>query len=132
MNMIWKYKIDLVNEKVFSEIENERKINIPNELKTFIIENNAATPSKYKFIIKGTEKVFGAVLSFNHGEKNTDSIFTALDIIEDKNILPFAIDPFGNYICYNISEKQIVFWDHETNITSSTEKNMQEFLTSLY
>mgnify|MGYP002765457652 FL=1 len=132
MGIVWKYKIDLADESVFAEIENKRGIIIPDELKKLIIEENAATPDKYNFIVGSTERIFGAVLSFNKNEEGTDTVFTALEVIEDKNLFPFAIDSFGNYICLDLTTEEVVFWDHETGEVSSTEKNLKDLLQSLY
>lgn len=132
MNIVWKYKIEVANKNVFAEIEKERGIKIPDELKNFIMNANAATPSKYNFMAGNVEKVFGAVLSFNRGEADTDSVFAAISTVEDKKLLPFGIDPFGNYICYSLDSKAIVFWDHETNNTTVVCDRLTEFLDSLY
>lgn len=132
MDITWKYKIGLENENVFANIEKERGITIPDELKKLAVEANAATPSKYNFMVGTTEKVLGAILSFNKGEADTDTVYTALRAIEDKNLMPFAIDPFGNYICYDIKSSTVIFWDHETNGVLTTRKNLAEFLESLY
>ena len=132
MDLTWKYKIDLTNEQVFDEIEKGRGIEIPSNIREFIRKTNAATPSKYNFLIGSTEKVLGAILSFNRDEKDTDTIFTALSAIKNRDLFPFAIDPFGNYICYDIEKCVVVFWDHETDEVSSTEKDFDDFLTDLY
>lgn len=130
--MEWKYKIEIADENVFAELEKEYGIVFPDELKTFIEENNAATPSKYNFMVGNVEKVFGAVLSFNRGENDTDTVFTALAAIDDTQIVPFGIDSFGNYICYSTTNHDIVFWDHENGSVTSTEKNLPDFIASLY
>lgn len=83
-------------------------------------------------MLNSTEKVFGAVLSFNKNEEDTDSVFTALEVIDDKNIFPFAIDPFGNYICLNLEKQVVVFGDHETNEVLSTNQELETFLRGLY
>lgn len=132
MELTWKYKIELKDEKVFFQIEKERGIVIPSSIKELIRNTNASTPSKYNFLIGATEKVLGAILSFNYDESDTDTVFTALNVIKDKNLLPFAIDPFGNYICYDIPKSVVVFWNHETNTVSSTNMDLDEFLSSLY
>ena len=132
MDIVWKYKIDVTNSGIFREIEKERCIKFPNELEIFIMENNGATPSKYNFMVGTVEKALGAILSFNRGETDTDTVFTALSSVENNNLLPFAIDPFGNYICYSLNDRTIVFWDHETNNVTSTEKNLRQFLEELY
>ena len=131
MSIVWKYKIDVEDKEIFPKIEKEYGVVLPIELKEFILENNAATPSKYNFMLGNTEKVIGAVLSFNYGELDTDTVFVAFSTIEDRTLIPFAIDPFGNYICYSNNSK-VVFWDHETSNVISTEKSLSEFLESLY
>ena len=130
--MNWKYKIDVANQNVFFDIEKKYGIVIYEELRALILVANAATPSKYNFMLGTTERVLGAILSFNEGETDTDTVYTALSTIEDKSLVPFAIDPFGNYICYSNEDNKVVFWDHETSVVSSTEKGLSEFLNSLY
>lgn len=130
--MDWKYKIDVANQDVFPEIEKKYGITISEELRALILTANAATPSKFNFLLGTTEKVLGAILSFNKGETDTDTVFSALSAIEDRSLVPFAIDPFGNYICYSNNDNKVVFWDHETSGISSTEKDLSAFLESLY
>ena len=130
--MDWKYKIDVANQNVFSDIEKKYGIVIFEELRALILTANAATPSKYNFMLGATERVVGAILSFNEDEEETDTVYTALSIMEDKAFVPFAIDPFGNYICYSNKDNKVVFWEHETSEVSSTEKGLAEFLDSLY
>lgn len=132
MNIEWKYKIEVANTDVFAEIEKERHISFPNELKELIIEANAATPAKYNFMAGSVEKALGAILSFNRNEADTDSVFVALSVISDTNLLPFGIDPFGNYICYSLKDKSVVFWDHETDGITAVSNSLSAFLESLY
>ena len=132
MELIWKYKIDVEDANVFEKIGEKRGIIFPEDLKKFILECNAATPSKYCFMVGNNERVFGAVLSFNLNETEAESVFDVLPIIVDKNLLPFGVDPFGNYICYAVREKEIVFWDHETDKVISTGKILKDFIKELY
>ncbi len=78
------------------------------------------------------DAVFGAVLSFNKNEEDTDTVFTALEVVDDKKLFPFAIDSFGNYICLDLTTEDVVFWDHETGEVSSTQKSLENLLESLY
>lgn len=130
--MEWKYKIDIVNQDVFSEIEKKYSITISDELRKLILIANAATPSKYNFLLGTDEKVLGAILSFNEGETDTDTVYTALATIEDKSLVPFAIDPFGNYVCCSACDNKVFFWNHETSKVVSTGKGLSEFIESLY
>ncbi len=132
MEIIWKYKIDVDDKNVFTEIENERKISFPAELKDLILNANAATPSSYNFMVGNNERVLGSILSFNRNERDTDSVFTAFAVINDSDLIPFGIDPFGNYICYSLKDSKVVFWDHETSRIDSTGKTLNEFIEELY
>lgn len=132
MENVWKYKIDLKDPQAFAKVETMRGIRIPTELRQFIENHNAATPSNYHFMVGSTERVFGAVLSYDEEEKEADRVYLALEAIKDKNLIPFAIDPFGNYICYALDKNEIVFWDHETDKEVSTGKNLEKFIKSLY
>lgn len=132
MNIDWKYKIDVIDLDVFTKIEAERKISFPEDLKKLIIEANAATPSKCKFTVDNVEKVLGAILSFNLNESDTDTVFVAFNAISDTNLMPFGIDPFGNYVCYSLCDKKIIFWDHETDSIAVVNDTLSGFLDSLY
>lgn len=132
MNIIWKYKIEVTDLSVFKEIGEKYGKDFPQELKDFIIEANAATPSKYRYMVGNNERILGAILSFNRNEKDTDSIFTALLAMDNNELIPFGIDPFGNYICYSLDDGVIVFWDHETGKTIPVERSLNNFIESLY
>lgn len=132
MENAWKYKIDLKDPQAFAKVEAMRGIRVPAVLRQFIENHNAATPSNYHFMVGSTERVFGAVLSYDEAEKEADRVYPALEAVKDKNLIPFAIDPFGNYICYALDKNEIVFWDHETDDTASTGKNLEQFIENLY
>ena len=132
MAITWKYKIELSDTSVFEEIEKERGIILPEELKKLILEANAATPSNFNFMVGNNERVLGAILSFNRGESDVDSAFSAFSAIDDSNLVPFGIDPFGNYICYSLKDGTIVFWDHEMGNTAFAGASLTDFIKSLY
>ena len=129
--MNWNYKIDLENGAL-EAFEKSTGIIIPDDLKDIIVNYNAATPEKPLFMAGSAERIFGAVLSFNINETEADSVYTAVDAVSDKSLLPFGIDPFGNYICYHIPDGDVVVWDHEINRFTSTGKSLDKFIASLY
>lgn len=132
MENTWKYKIDLRDKQMFGKIEEQMQLPFPEELKAFVQAHNAATPAHYNFMVGVSERVFGAVLSFNAVEEDADTVSTALKAVQTAELIPFAIDPFGNYICYNSTNSHVVFWDHETSKYQDTEKKFNEFLSTLY
>ena len=94
------------------------------------MKTNAASPSKHKFMVGDTERVFGGVLSFNRDD--SDSVFSALRAVRDKDYLPFAVDPFGNFICYSLTNKKIYFWNHEKGTFDPTGYSLSKLIKSLY
>lgn len=131
MNMEWKYKIDL-EKNALAKISEKYSVVIPDDLKNLLMTANAATPSKTRFMLKVNEKVLGAILSFNPGEKEADSFESAMIVGFEKNIVPFGIDPFGNYICYHTGNGSILFFDHEEDRLDEIASSLEEFLGQLY
>lgn len=131
MSIEWKYKIDLADNAI-STISSKYNLTIPDDLVKLLEKANAATPSKTKFMLKVDEKILGAILSFNPGEIEADSFETAMKIGFEKDIVPFGIDPFGNYICYSVKDGAIVFFDHEEDSTTIISDSLKEFLNMLY
>lgn len=131
MSIEWKYKIDLA-ENAIEKISSKYNVTIPDDLAKLLKKANAATPSKTKFMVKVDEKILGAILSFNPGETEADSFETAMTIDFEKDIVPFGIDPFGNYICYNVKDSTIIFFDHEEDSLTVIANSLREFLEMLY
>ena len=127
-----KYQIPIERLSVFDGIEKQHNVKIPDSFKNLMIEANAATPEKCRFMLNGEERVLGNMLSFNKKTADTDSAEDAFSAIQNKNLLPFAIDPFGNYICFSTENDTVVVREHETDETISTDLNLSDFLSSLY
>lgn len=128
--MDWKYKIDLNKDNAFFEMKQYYGIELPEELTKLIEAANGASPVKSNIKVNNEEKVFGAILSFNNGD--VDSIGIAMKVVNNKTVIPFAIDPFGNYFCYRIKDGIIVYWNHEEDLFLDTSYSLNELLLSLY
>ena len=131
-NNKWMFKIELMDNTVFDKYENKYDISIPGELRAFVTENNAANPRDNLVIIAGTERVMDAILSFNENETDAVTFETIFSAMDNKAFIPFAMDPFGNVFCYDTTDKSIVFYDHEENRYENSEKNLKEFVDSMY
>lgn len=133
-NITWKYVSPLKNENAIKEIEEKYFVVIPEDLKACIVHHNAGVPSPSTFDI-GEKKgmVLGGLLSFNKGD--LDSIYDYIDLFvcdECKKIkmLPFALDPAGNFIC--IMDNVVVYYNHETDKTVTISNSFTDFLEILY
>lgn len=128
----WKYIKPLKDEKSLDIIEEKFNFKIPIDLKECILKNNGGRPSRKVFDTdKSVERVIKTLLSYN--ENDIENIYRVLDIFkkEEIDLLPFAIDPSGNYICVD-KENSVVLWNHETNIVEYIAKSFSEFLNRLY
>lgn len=131
MSNNWKFKIDLKTED-FDKINEMTGIEIPLDLKEFIIKFNAASPEKDSINVNGIERVLDAVLSFNLEESEATTFISVFKSIDSKQWIPFALDPFGNYFCYSLERNNISFFDHEENRMIETEYSLDEFIERLY
>lgn len=131
MSDIWRYKEEIQDAKAFEKVEECYGITIPEEMKTFVKEHNGASPEKCVFRMGDREGVFGAVLSFDSGETQKATVYQAMDTVQDKTLLPFATDPFGDYICLSLENGSVVFWDHETDEKTCVGSDVRTFLSGL-
>lgn len=67
--------------------------------------------------------MLGSILSYNEDDKEADDVYTAMQSIHNQQLIPFAIDPFGNYFCISGDSHTVVFWDHEEGTITDTGKN---------
>jgi hypothetical protein len=134
MNLDWKYVKPLKNPEAVQHFELKNAIRIPDSLKKFILEFNGGRPSLSSFDTDiNKERVFKTLLSYN--EDDIENIYKVIDMFKIGNVLkllPFASDPFGNYICIDFHQNSIVFWNHETEKTEFISEGFNEFIQSLY
>lgn len=126
--MEWKY-VKLTKKENIEIVEQKLQYNFPNDFKECVLKNNYGTPENYIFyLLDGSEKVFGSLLSFN--EEDEEYILT-YNKHENEKLIKIAIDPFGNFIAYERSTNEIVYLNHETDEVSKVAKNWTVFVESL-
>ena len=122
----------------------EKKIgySYPDIFKTIAKQFDGGTPKLTEFDTKETEGcVFNNLLSFDINKKT--SVWTLVKDCSsdgccwniegfDWRFVPFARDPFGNFICFDRTNDHIVFWDHETGEVEEVADSFGEFIDSLY
>ena len=130
--MKWKYvkKLEDINELKNFEFENSCKL--PADLEKCVVYNNGGRPEKKVFDTDTSEgRMFKRLLSFNYGE--AENIWDAYNVMqkEDADLIPFAIDPGGNYICFKRTNHKIYLWLHETNTAEYVAESFKDFLDKL-
>ena len=115
-NVQWKYVSPLKEKSAVDVLEIKYNYPLPSDLKNCILEYNSGVPSPCLFDFgENKGKVFGGLLSYNTGD--LDNIYDFVELFQNKDksglsMLPFGIDPAGNFLC--IKDHKIVFYDHET------------------
>ena len=132
--MEWKYVKILSSVGCIDEFENLVEYSFPDEFKNCILSNNGGRPSKRKFDTDTQkERAIKSFLSFNREDRET--VWKIQDWNKDvlsRKYAAFAIDNFGNLVCFDISNNKIVFYDHENGEIEQIADNFTEFMERLY
>ena len=132
----WQFIDKLEDDSPICKLEKAINVKLPSDYVNCVKENNAGFPSLKIFnTVQGTERVFSNLLSFNSDDD--ENIFNdyqfLLDETDRKDVLPFARDSFGNYICFDFSDNpiKVVFWNHENKTFDDVSNSFTELLNML-
>ena len=133
-DMEWNYVKSLSSKDSIEEFEKKENYTFPDEFKQCVINNNGGRPNRRGFDTENTkERELKTFLSFNKEDKET--MWKASEIEEDElpsNYIPFAIDNYGNFICFNSNDDSVVFFDHESLSIELIANNFSSFINCLY
>ena len=133
-NMDWKYVIPLKSYTSIIEFENIAEYRFPPDFKKCVKLYNGGLPTKNAFDTdKHSERLLKTFLSFN--KEDIDSVWNAIEWSKEElsgKYVTFAIDNFGNLVCFDIHNDEIVFIDHETFNIEKVADSFSNFLEKLY
>lgn len=128
----WKYVKELIDIDSIKKFEEENKIELPKSLKDIVVKFNGARPRPNTFDSESSKEcVFKSLLSFNTTDKENIFEITKWMKERENNIIPFASDPSGNYVCLNEND-QVMLWRHETGKCEFLCNSFDELVDSLY
>lgn len=128
----WRYIKPLKDEKLIHEAEIKLNFEFNKTFVEFIKKLNGGRPPVSVFDTKSTkERTIKSFLSLNPGDP--EDIVTLNKNISriSKNLIAFAVDSFGNLICFEKNTEKIVFLDYETDEIEVIANNFSEFLDIL-
>ena len=64
MDNVWNYKQPLIDSAAFEKFEQQYNVRIPEELKTFVVEHNEASPEKDAFDSESGEHLLSDCLLY--------------------------------------------------------------------
>lgn len=132
--MEWKYVKPLSSPECVREFENLAGYTFPDDFRQCIFNNNGGRPARRMFDTDvQKERVLKSFLSFNKEDRET--VWKIRDW--NKAALPdryaaFAIDPFGNLVCFDTSNGKVIFWNHENGHIEQIADSFMEFMECLY
>lgn len=132
--MNWKYVKPLKSSTAIKDFEEAYKFVFPDSFKEIAEKYNGARPEMDVYDTdKSKERTIKSLLSFNKEDKVTiwKTAEWNSDELGDKYIA-FAIDQFGNLICFTTCDKSVVFMNMETLEIEVIASDFSSFLSKLY
>lgn len=130
----WKYVKKLLSEDRIKEFEETVKLDLPEDFKKCVVQNNGGRPDLRTFDTdKEKERSFKSLLSFNTEDRET--VWKTLDACEEElsdKYVAFGIDNFGNLICFDRKNSSVIFLNAETLTTEYIAPTFTAFLDKLY
>ena len=132
--MEWKYIKKLATNSLIEDFECLAKYVFSEDFKKCVIENNGGRPNKKAFDTSKTkEREIKSLLSFNKEDKET--VWKIFDWNKEElrdRYIPFAIDNYGNIICFDANNDHVVFVNHENLDVEEVANSFSEFISVLY
>lgn len=128
----WHYIKPLNSDKRISEAEEKLRFEFNESYADVVKKYNGGRPpiSSYDTQSK-TERTIKSFLSLN--PEDSENVFTADRYVSEisKDLIPFAIDNFGNYICFERNSESIIFLDFETGVRELVSESFSDFINIL-
>lgn len=92
------------------EVEKRFGIQLPKPLKEFYLQSNGGRPDRDRYKGDGDIYIVNAFLPIKYAAGTGGTLERSIQWLKvDRRVLPddlvpFAVDPFGNYFCFSISE----------------------------
>lgn len=133
----------LANEEIVN-VQASLGIRIPDEIRKFYLENNGGIPSPHLFRKDEEYYAVHQFLPIKYGKKNETLEDIYRNVVLENNyfpnyLVPFAIDPGGDYFCFSLKENEPGaiycyvndYYDDETRSVVYLSPNIKSFLENL-
>ncbi len=132
--MNWKYVKTLKTENLIADFESLACYEFPEEFRDCVMHYNGGRPERKGFDTNlNSGRELKSFLSFNTDDKET--VWKIYEWNKDElsnKYLAFAIDNFGNLICFDMNNDNVVFLNHEDLSVEHIANTFAEFLELLY
>ncbi len=128
----WRYIKPLMNEALITEIEEKLGYKFVDSYIDFVKRYNGGRPPISEFnTCTSKERTIKSFLSLNPND--AENIIRLNKGVSDisTTLVAFAIDNFGNYICFNKQNDEISFLDFETGKIEFIADRFSDFLLKI-
>lgn len=140
MMLNWKYGSKILKDDIIV-LEKELGIKYPKDYAELVLNFDEASPTLDCWDIPDgeKEKVFDHLISLS--SENINNFFNTYMILKNEfgisSLIPFAVDPFGNYICFLNTNMKVYYYDcdnfdNQNYIGEYVADSFGEFICSLY
>lgn len=128
----WRYIKPLAAESLIPDAEEKLGYNFVDSYVDFVKKYNGSRPPVSTFSTNTSqERTIKSFLSFNATDvENILKLNRGVAEISAK-LVAFAIDNFGNYICFDKQNDTVVFLDFETGETELIDNTFSDFLLKI-
>lgn len=128
--MNWKYVKPLKTKKLIDDFERLVCYEFPKAFRDCVLQFNGGRPENKGFNTNtNTGRELKSFLSFNTDDEETVwKIYEwNKDVLSNKYVA-FAIDNFGNLICFDTDNDKVVFLNHEDLLVEYIANTFEEFM----
>ena len=128
----WRGFQQVEDETLIHEVELKYGINLPKDYIQIVKKYDGGVPDRKVFQAGGKQRVFQRLISIQLCKH--PNVLDAVEWIDSENSLPFALDPFGNVICFNIMNHLvdgILFIETETQAVFPVSSSLTDFINEL-
>lgn len=113
MELEFNNKSESITAKDIADVERKNKFIFPQEIKSFLLANNGGQPNKTIYTQNSQDYVvdfFLPIKSTEFEDLTYSATITDLSDIIPNTVIPFAIDPFGNYFVLTKLKVKSISW----------------------
>lgn len=128
----WRYIKALEAKSLIPDAEGKLDYDFPSSYVDFVEKYNGGRPPVSVFsTITSQERTIKSFLSFNPNDaENIIKLNKGVADISEM-LVAFAIDSFGNYICFDKQTHEIIFLDFETGETELIDRTFSDFIQKI-
>lgn len=128
----WRYIKPLETDSLIPDVERTLDYKFTNDYVDFVKKYNGGRPPVSEFSAsKSQDRTIKSFLSFNPGD--AENIVRLNKGVAEISVMliAFAIDNFGNYICFDKKNHNVLFLDFETGDVDFIDETFSDFLLKI-